>query len=107
MIDEPLLTSVATKSGECTLRDNKNKLSYEIYGSGPHRIILIMGLLASRYSWRETLNILMSRPGDKYSVLIFDNRGAGRSSAPWGRYTTSILAADALDLLHHVGWTEE
>lgn len=106
-VGEPLLTSVATKTGECILRDGKNKISYEIHGSGPHKILLIMGLLASRYSWRETLNVYMSKPGDKYSVLIFDNRGAGKSSAPWGRYTTSMLAADALDLLNHVGWDEE
>lgn len=105
--DEPLLTSVATSSGICLLRDGRTKLSYEIHGSGPEKLVLIMGLLASRFSWRETLNHFMSKPGNNYSILIFDNRGVGRSDAPWGRYTTSMLAADVLDLVDHIGWNQE
>lgn len=105
--NQPLFTSTAAKSGLCTLGDGVNKLSYEIHGSGPEKIILIMGLLASRYSWRETLDHFMSKKSDQYSILVYDNRGVGKSSAPWGRYTTSMLAADALDLLDHVGWTGE
>lgn len=104
--DRPLFTTTATKSGKCTLRDG-NFLSYEVHGTGKNRIALIMGLFASRYSWRETLNYYTSQPGDEYSVLVYDNRGAGVSSAPWGRYTTKMMAADALELFNHLGWTEE
>ena len=105
--DVPLFTSVAAKSGACILRDGHNKLDYEIHGTGSEKIVLIMGLLASRYSWRETVRHFMSKSGDDYSILVFDNRGVGRSSAPWGRYTTSMLAADVLDLLDHLGWNQE
>lgn len=104
--DMPLFKTQATTSGECALRDGKT-LSYEIHGTGSEKIILVMGLLASRYSWRETVDHFMSKDGDKYSVLVYDNRGVGKSSAPWGRYTTGMLAADALDLLNHVGWKED
>lgn len=103
----PLFTTGAVQTGECVLRDGVNTLSYEIHGSGPRKVLLIMGLLASRYSWRETMNYLASDRYNSYSVLVFDNRGCGRSSAPWGRYTTSMLAEDALDLLDHVGWTAD
>lgn len=100
----PLFTTKADKSGYCPLRDG-NQLHYEIHGKGETHILLIMGLLASKYSWRETLNYFTSKPGNNYTILVFDNRGVGHSSAPWGRYTTSMLAEDALDLLNHVGWT--
>lgn len=105
-MSEPLFTTVASKSGYCPLRDG-NQLHYEIHGTGPQHIVLIMGLLASKYSWRETLNYFMTQSGDKYSLLVFDNRGVGKSSAPWGRYTTTMLAEDVVDLLNHVGWTQD
>lgn len=102
----PLFTTIASSSGTCTLRDGKS-LSYEIHGTGPEKIVLIMGLLASKYSWRDTLEYMMSSDGEKYSILVFDNRGSGLSSAPWGRYTTGMMALDTLDLLNHLGWNED
>lgn len=44
---------------------------------------------------------------DKYSCLIFDNRGMGESDKPLLRYTTSEMAKDVVELLNHVGWTED
>ncbi|ORY79545.1 Alpha/Beta hydrolase protein [Protomyces lactucae-debilis] len=63
-----------------------------------------MGLLASMYSWRETVKHYANRKDT--TVLVFDNRGAGKSDAPLGRYTTTMLAEDTLELLDHVGWTK-
>ncbi len=45
--------------------------------------------------------------GDRYSVLILDNRGMGRSGRPLMRYTTSDMAADILEVLDHLSWTAE
>lgn len=104
--DIPLFTTTPETIGTCKLRDG-NTLAYEIHGTGSQHIVLIMGLLASRYSWRDTLDWLMTRPGNNYSVLVYDNRGAGLSSAPWGRYTTEMMALDALELLDHIGWNAD
>lgn len=43
----------------------------------------------------------------KYSCLIFDNRGIGKSDKPLARYSTSEMAKDTLELIDHVGWTSE
>ena len=41
----------------------------------------------------------------KYSVLVFDNRGMGKSDKPIAGYSTSDLAKDTLELAGHLGWT--
>jgi pimeloyl-ACP methyl ester carboxylesterase len=38
-----------------------------------------------------------------FRSITFDNRGAGRSSAPPGPYTTRLMADDAAALLEHLG----
>ena len=43
---------------------------------------------------------------DKYTCLMFDNRGMGDSDKPLLRYTTSEMAKDIVELLDHVGWTQ-
>ena len=40
----------------------------------------------------------------EFSVCIFDNRGSGFSSVPQQKYTTTMLANDALALITHLGW---
>lgn len=39
-------------------------------------------------------------------MLVFDNRGVGNSDSPGGRYRTSEMALDVVDLLDFLGWTE-
>lgn len=43
--------------------------------------------------------------GDRYSVLILDNRGMGESGKPLVRYSTSEMAKDIVEVLDHIGWT--
>jgi pimeloyl-ACP methyl ester carboxylesterase len=38
-----------------------------------------------------------------YAVLALDNRGCGRSDAPWRPWTTSSMAADGIAVLDHAG----
>ncbi|BFZ55109.1 hypothetical protein PYCC9005_002148 [Savitreella phatthalungensis] len=100
-----LFASPPVKAGTFLLPDGC-AIDYEVHGSGPRRLCLIMGLLASKYSWRETVAWFADSRVD-FTILVYDNRGAGKSDKPWGRYTTSQLAQDTLWLLNHVGWTEE
>lgn len=42
-----------------------------------------------------------------FICVSFDNCGCGRSDAPWSRYTTDLLAQDALELVQiHLKWTQ-
>lgn len=51
-----------------------------------------------------TVKELVAEHGDEFEVCIFDNRGCGRSSCPDSKFSTSIMASDALDLLDHLKW---
>ncbi|KAI1431133.1 Alpha/Beta hydrolase protein [Xylaria sp. CBS 124048] len=83
------------------------RIHWEVHGDGPVKLILINGLGVFKSSWqRQTLHFGHLN-GDRYSVLILDNRGMGRSDKPKMRYSTSAMAADVLEVLDHLSWTEE
>ncbi|KAF2717474.1 alpha/beta-hydrolase [Polychaeton citri CBS 116435] len=82
------------------------KLAYEIHGHGPHHMLFVMGLGGFKENWQRQTKEFGHVQGDKYSSLIYDNRGMGGSDVPLLRYTTSEMARDAVELLDHVGWTE-
>jgi len=73
-------------------------LYYEETGSGPP-LLLINGLGGNTAGMAPMVEGLTPQ----YRVLAFDNRGAGRSSAPQGPYTTRLLADDAAALLAQLG----
>ncbi|KAG8411462.1 hypothetical protein J3458_015519 [Metarhizium acridum] len=80
-------------------------LYWEVHGNGPTKLILIMGLAGTITSWQIQTHHFGHLHGDQNSVLVLDNRGVGRSDKPLGRYTTSGMAADVLEVADHVGWT--
>ena len=41
----------------------------------------------------------------KYSGVVFDNRGMGKSDKPFFRYSTSEMAKDVIELVDSLGWT--
>jgi alpha-beta hydrolase superfamily lysophospholipase len=45
--------------------------------------------------------------GDKYSCLVYDNRGIGDSDKPRARYSTSEMAKDVIEVVDHLGWTDK
>ncbi|KAJ3985186.1 Alpha/Beta hydrolase protein [Lentinula detonsa] len=100
------------RKGLCPITDIRNKgnpleshsLYFEQHGSGPEKIIFIMGLNSSSFAWLPQVNHLSRIP--EYSVLVFDNRGVGNSGTPKGPYTTSGMAEDAIALLDYLGFTE-
>ncbi|KAG8738973.1 hypothetical protein FRC10_006305 [Ceratobasidium sp. 414] len=98
------------KKGLCPVAHIKGQveshsLYFEQHGRGPEKILFIMGLNSSSFSWQHQVEHF--GPLDKYSVLVFDNRGVGNSGAPRGPYTTSGMAEDVIVLLDHIGWTEQ
>jgi len=83
-----------------------HSLYYEVHGSGPEKLVFVMGLNSSSFSWRDQVVHFSRAQAGKFSVLVFDNRGVGNSASPRGPYSTRGMAEDILVLLDLVGWTE-
>ena len=65
-----------------------------------------MGLGSMRAAWQRQTKDFGHDHGDRYSCLVMDNRGIGRSEAPLMRYSTAEMARDVIEVLDHVGWKE-
>ena len=76
------------------LRANGIQIYFEEHGSG-EPLLLIMGWGGNAATWKPQLPGLAER----YRVILFDNRGAGRTSAPDEPYTIRQMAGDTLALL--------
>ncbi|KAI6116917.1 Alpha/Beta hydrolase protein [Pisolithus croceorrhizus] len=105
--------STCTRRGLCPVTEIRHQakpleshsLYYEVHGSGPIKVVLIMGLNGTSGDWLLQVRHFGRLP--QYSVLVFDNRGVGNSSSPRGPYTTSGMANDAIVLLDFLGWTAD
>ncbi|KAF4463641.1 alpha beta hydrolase [Fusarium albosuccineum] len=82
-------------------------IAWEVHGDGPIKLVLLMGLAGVKTSWQRQTKYFGHDRGDKYSVLILDNRGMGGSDKPYGLYSTSEMALDVIEVLDHVGWTSD
>ncbi|KAK4184492.1 hypothetical protein QBC35DRAFT_505821 [Podospora australis] len=82
------------------------KISWEIHGEGPTKLIFIMGLGGLKTGWQRQTLYFGHEHRDKYSVLIYDNRGVGDSDKPLMRYSSSEMARDLCEVLAspEVGW---
>ncbi|KAK0649034.1 Alpha/Beta hydrolase protein [Cercophora newfieldiana] len=80
------------------------KICWEIHGEGPIKLIFIMGLGGLKTAWQRQTLYFGHENRTKYSVLVLDNRGMGNSDKPLMRYSSSEMARDIVDLLHHVNW---
>ncbi|KZT03511.1 alpha/beta-hydrolase [Laetiporus sulphureus 93-53] len=89
------------KQGEDPLQSHS--LYFEQHGTGSEKILFIMGLNSTSFSWFPQVDYFGREPG--YSILVFDNRGVGNSGVPKGPYSTSSMAEDVIVLLDYVGWT--
>ena len=65
-----------------------------------------MGLGGFMKTWQRQTRDFGHTEADKYTCLIFDNRGIGESDKPILLYSTSEMAKDIVELLDHVGWTQ-
>ena len=77
-----------------TVRVNGIDLYYEEHGSG-EPLLLIMGWGGNAATWKPQIHGLAER----FRVIAFDNRGAGRTSAPEEPYSIAKMADDAARLL--------
>ena len=63
-----------------------------------------MGFGTPHSAARRQLRYFGHLNASRYSCLVFDNRGIGRSDKPLCRYSTSEMARDIADLLVHADW---
>ncbi len=70
---------------------------YEEEGKGK-ALIFISGLSGGSWSWFKQMSFFKNY----YRVILFDNRGAGKSSYPPGPYTMKEMAEDVLSLMNHL-----
>ncbi|KAI9664102.1 MAG: hypothetical protein M1821_007593 [Bathelium mastoideum] len=66
-----------------------------------------MGLGGLIATWQRQIKDFSHAQSDKYTSLVFDNRGMGQSDKPFMRYSTSEMAMDLIELLDHLGWTAQ
>ena len=71
------------------------RIYYEIHGQG-EPLLLIMGLGGHTLDWGC---ILPQQLAKYYQIIVFDNRGAGRSQQPSGPYSIAQMAGDTSSLM--------
>ena len=75
------------------------RIYYEELGEG-EPLLLIAGLGESLLDWGEEVPRGLA---PRFRVILFDNRGAGRTDHPPGPYRLAEMAADAAGLLQTLG----
>lgn len=70
------------------------RMYYEEHGSG-FPLLLVNGLGSDHLEWLHQMPVFAPR----FRVVIFDNRGTGKSAVPPGPYSTARMADDAAALL--------
>lgn len=84
-----------------TIKVNDIDIYYEILGAG-EPLVLIAGLNSDHKLYRSVLPRLAA----SHQVIVFDNRGVGRSSKPDIPYSIEMMAGDTAGLLDALGITE-
>jgi len=74
---------------------NDLNIYFEIHGEG-YPFILIRGLSSSLDSWPPYSIDQFSK---HFKTILFDNRGAGRSDTPDGKYSAKMMADDTISLM--------
>ena len=77
---------------------NGIKIAYGVRGSGPP-LVLIMGYRLSSLAW--PLDFIEAL-AERFTVVLFDNRGTGTSDKPTFGYEISNMAKDVGGLLDHL-----
>ncbi len=80
------------------VQNNGVKIWWEEQGRG-EPVLAIMGLSFPLEMWHRTAPLLAR----KFRVILFDNRGVGRSDVPRGPYLISRMASDAAAVMSAAG----
>lgn len=75
------------------------RMYYEIHGEG-EPLLMIMGLGGHILDWGW---VLPEKLAEGRQMIVFDNRGAGRSDQPEGPYSIAEKANDTVGLLDVLG----
>lgn len=82
---------------EVELNDGES-LYYETRGSGPP-LVLVTGLSGTAAFWAQHVDALAGR----FTLILHDHRGTGRSSHSQIVYSVDQMADDTLQLIDHLG----
>ncbi len=74
---------------------------YEVHGQGDP-LVLIMGLRRNVEWWYRQIPLLSQH----FQVIVFDNRGAGRTAKPVMEYSMGLFADDTAGLMDALGIPE-
>ena len=74
---------------------NDIKMYYDVQGEG-FPLVMVMGFLGSASCWDPRM---MAPLSDKFKVLVFDNRGAGRTDVSEREYSIKLFASDTVGLM--------
>ncbi|CAO1639121.1 unnamed protein product [Sympodiomycopsis kandeliae] len=108
MVDSPSPDALSKGAQQPDKSQPGFKIWYEVHGSGPEKVVFIMGLNNSCFSWLPQIEEF-SKKNSKYTCLVMDNRGYGNSEIPseTRTYKTSEMAKDVLEVCDHLKWTEK
>jgi pimeloyl-ACP methyl ester carboxylesterase len=81
------------------LARNGNEIWWESYGTGPETVLLAMGHAWDSRMWHRVVRALEP----SYRVVVFDNRGVGRTRWDGRPFTSEDLAEDGLAALDEAG----
>lgn len=77
---------------------NGINMYYEVHGQG-EPLILIMGSFGSLEAWSLQIHAFQKH----YEVIVFDNRGIGRTDKSPEPYSIATMADDTVSLMDHLG----
>lgn len=92
---------MAVEEGICTMPYTDApgfRMYHEEYGRG-FPLLLVNGLGSDHLEWLHQLSSFAPH----FRVIVFDNRGTGKTDVPPGPYTTARMADDAAALLGALG----
>jgi 3-oxoadipate enol-lactonase len=78
---------------------NGIKICYDVHGDG-YPVILIHGFSDRKEHWRAQVGELSKH----FKVIRLDNRGAGKSDRPEGKYSMKIYVSDVAGLMDFLGF---
>lgn len=80
---------------------NNIEIYCEIHGEG-RPLVLVAGLASDSQSWLPIIGELAKN----YKVVVFDNRGVGRTKPMDAETSIAQMADDCIDLIKHLGFSD-